>query len=96
MADEILYPDLKPWELEPHYSRHVSAMTAEALHSKADIAAQLAWRDKTIAELRSELDIRTQELANVESVMGVQREHAREEIAGLKAELAKQQSGLTR
>lgn len=34
-----------------HYSRHVSAMTTEELHSKSDIAAELAWRDQQIAEL---------------------------------------------
>jgi hypothetical protein len=41
--------------LEPHYSRHVAAMTAEGLHSKSDIAAELAFRDKEIARLRSAL-----------------------------------------
>lgn len=45
-----------PWELEPHYSRHVGAMTSEGLHEKADIAFQLALRDKQIAELQAELD----------------------------------------
>lgn len=34
-----------------HYSRHVSAMTTEDLHSKHAIAAELAWRDHQIAEL---------------------------------------------
>lgn len=42
-----------PWELEPHYSHHVGAMTAEGLHEKADIAFQLALRDKRIAELEA-------------------------------------------
>jgi hypothetical protein len=50
-----LYPKHRPWDLEPHYSRHVSAMTAEQLHSKADIAEQLAWRDQLIESLRSRL-----------------------------------------
>lgn len=50
-----MYLNLKPWELEPHYSKHVSAMTSEALHSKAAIAEQLAWRDQTIEVLRTEL-----------------------------------------
>lgn len=36
-----------------HYSRHISAMTREGLHSKSDIAAELAWRDARIAELES-------------------------------------------
>jgi hypothetical protein len=30
-----LYPRHHPWELEPHYSRHVSAMTTEQLHYKS-------------------------------------------------------------
>jgi hypothetical protein len=46
---EKLYVTRKPWELEPYYSRHVAAMTAEGLHAKADIAAELAWRDKELA-----------------------------------------------
>jgi hypothetical protein len=37
--------------LEPYYYRHVSAMTREKLGAKSDIAAELAWRDKMIAEL---------------------------------------------
>ena len=40
--------------LEPHYSRHVSALTTEGLHSKSDIAAELAWRDAEIARLQAE------------------------------------------
>lgn len=35
-----------------HYFRHVLALTAEALHSKSDIAAELAHRDTVIASLR--------------------------------------------
>lgn len=46
------YPSLHPWDLEPYYSEHVSAMTSEGLHSKADIAQQLAWRDKQLAAAR--------------------------------------------
>lgn len=50
-----LYPPQRPWELEPYYCRHVEAMTAEGLREKSDIAAQLAARDKRIAELAVEL-----------------------------------------
>lgn len=39
--------------LGEHYSRHVVAMTEEGLHAKSDIAAQLAWRDKQIEELKA-------------------------------------------
>lgn len=41
--------------LEPHYSAHVSAMTSEGLHSKSDIAAELAFRDVRIDALWDEL-----------------------------------------
>lgn len=39
-----------------YYAKHVSAMTGEKLHSKSDIAAELAYRDKRIAELGQERD----------------------------------------
>lgn len=32
------------------FGEHVSAMTREKLHSKSDIAAELAWRDDQIAK----------------------------------------------
>ena len=40
-------------ELE-FYGDHVSAMTFEELHSKSDIAAELAYRDEHIETLRQE------------------------------------------
>ena len=46
-----LYPPQNPADLEPHYCRHVEAMTAEGLHEKSDIAAQLAARDAQLAEV---------------------------------------------
>lgn len=58
MRNPAEYPDdLCPWNLEPHYSRHTSAITAEGLHSKAEIATQLAWRDQTIERLRAEIGL---------------------------------------
>lgn len=36
-----------------YYHRHVAAMTEEGLHSKSDIAAELAWRDHVIDRLRA-------------------------------------------
>lgn len=33
------------------YSKHVSAMTSESLHSKSAIAAELGYRDMVISEL---------------------------------------------
>lgn len=47
----------EPWLLEPHYSHHVGAMTAERLHDKADIAFQLALRDKRLADIKAQLAI---------------------------------------
>lgn len=49
-----LYPDVAPQDLEPYYSRHVDGMTRFALHNKADIAEQLAWRDQKIDILESQ------------------------------------------
>lgn len=46
-----LYAERDPEELEPYRMQHLMAMTAEGLHSKADIADELAYRDKCIAEL---------------------------------------------
>lgn len=52
---EKVYPDHRPWDVEPHYSKHISAMTSEELHSKRDIAIQLAWRDQEIERLAFQL-----------------------------------------
>lgn len=50
------YPkNLDPRKLEPHFSRHMLAMTAEGLHDKSAIAEQLAWRDQTIEQLTTML-----------------------------------------
>lgn len=38
-----------------YYSRHVMALTREDLHSKSDIAAELAWRDAEIDRLKAVL-----------------------------------------
>lgn len=49
---EFLYDKNRPArELEPFYSRHVQAMTREDLHSKSDIAKELAYRDMRLARL---------------------------------------------
>lgn len=49
------YATRDPMALGEHYTAHVMAMTAEALHSKSDIAAELAWRDAELARLREAL-----------------------------------------
>lgn len=43
-------------ELDPFFGEHMQAMTAEALYDKADIALELAFRDKRIAALEAELE----------------------------------------
>ena len=40
------------WKLGDHYTRNSLAMTAEGLHKKSDIAAELAVRDAEIERLR--------------------------------------------
>lgn len=45
-----------------YYMRHVFAMIREALHSKSDIAGELAWRDMEIDRLKSELAAPAQEV----------------------------------
>ena len=47
-----IYPELNPEDLGEWYYKHVEALTAEGLHDKAKIAAQLAYRDNIIEELQ--------------------------------------------
>ena len=49
-----LYADRDPRKLEPQFSQHMHAMTAENLHSKAAIAEELAHRDREIERLTAE------------------------------------------
>ena len=49
------YSDRDPMQLDldgGHYSRHTRAMTKEGLHSKVDIAMELAYRDREIENLK--------------------------------------------
>lgn len=58
MTDIKQYSERDAMELDEvggHYFRHVLAMTAEGLHSKSEIAAELGWRDMQIAELQERL-----------------------------------------
>jgi hypothetical protein len=48
-----------------YYTRHVCAMTAEQLHAKSDIAAELGWRDMQIESLRAQLDGVTENYNNL-------------------------------
>ncbi|MGH1529638.1 hypothetical protein [Yersinia proxima] len=61
-----------PWELEPYYSRHVIAMTREDLHGKSDIACELAFRDKRIADTEAELLSLREQLAELKALQPVE------------------------
>lgn len=52
---EKLYAERDSDDLCEYYFRHVMAMTAEGLHAKNKIAAELAWRDREIDRLRAAL-----------------------------------------
>ena len=45
---QIKYINHDPEILEPFFSQHMSAMTEQKLHNKADIAIQLAWLDQQV------------------------------------------------
>jgi hypothetical protein len=51
MSTEKLYAERDACAQGDHYMKHVSAMTGEKLHSKSDIAAELAHRDIIIERL---------------------------------------------
>ncbi len=46
------------------YLKHVSAMTVEGLHSKASIAAELAYRDIQLRERARQIETLTAQVAN--------------------------------
>jgi hypothetical protein len=53
MKPHRLYPPQDPQALGRYYTDHVAGMTEAGLDGKAEIAEQLAWRDKLIAELEA-------------------------------------------
>ena len=60
-----LYSERDIIEQGDHYSRHTSAMTGEGLHSKSDIAAELAHRDIEIERLQARVSELYSALDNV-------------------------------
>ena len=52
-----LYPPQDARALGRHYTDHVQGMTEAGLDGKAEIAEQLAWRDKRIAERREQVEM---------------------------------------
>ena len=64
-----LYAERNAIELGAFYTDHVMAMTSEGLHSKSDIACELAYRDKIIKKLRDALMLESEyQLGNYGSV----------------------------
>ena len=61
-----LYADRDIIQQGKHYTDHVRAMTAEGLHSKSDIAAELAHRDiqrdELLAALKSLMEMLDDEI----------------------------------
>ena len=55
MSKLYAHRDTEELGIDEHYYKHVEAMTSEGLHSKAAIAAELAFRDARIAELEKGL-----------------------------------------
>ncbi|MGH1529969.1 hypothetical protein [Yersinia proxima] len=68
LSEEYDIDGRNPWELEPYYSRHVIAMTREELHGKSDIACELAFRDKRIADVEAELLSLREQLAELKAL----------------------------
>lgn len=63
-----------------NYIKHVSAMTGEKLHSKADIAAELAYRDDLIEQLQQRnAELESELRSHKQCIEGVQQE--RDELA---------------
>lgn len=55
-TNSMLYQKHSAEDLGADYIAHVMAMTSEGLHSKSDIAVQIAWRDAELRRLNSERD----------------------------------------
>lgn len=63
-----IYPKVKPEDFPDLFTQHMSAMTEHGLERKSDIAAQLAWRDAKLAEMR-DLEDRVAYLESIVSTL---------------------------
>ena len=81
MSDMKLYAVRDPEEQGEWFVRHMSAMTKENLHSKAEIAEELAHRDIRIEALEAEIKRLTISLAAAKGCVSQQHE----DIAKLRA-----------
>lgn len=84
-----IYPSIPFTELEPHFSEHMLALNVAMLEDRAEIATQLAWRDKQIESLTARLEAVTQVASSALGVLPVNVHGARmvkEEIERILAE----------
>lgn len=66
-----------------YYSRHVSAMTAEGLHAKSDIAGELAHRDIQIDRLRRSRDFYMKRCEALQAVQNKMRDPERKAVCDI-------------
>ena len=70
MTDTKQYAKRNPESQGEHYIKHVLAMTAEGLHQKSAIAAELAHRDILINSLKEELKRSNKQLYKMVYALG--------------------------
>lgn len=74
-----------------HYGVHIHAMTKEDLHSKSDIAVELAWRDLRVEQLIAQLEAAQKE----NGVVRNKYESMSTAYSSVTAELAKAEAELS-
>lgn len=70
MTDTKQYAKRNPEAQGEHYIKHVSAMTAEGLHQKSEVAAELAHRDILINAMKEELKRSNKQLYKMVYALG--------------------------
>ena len=81
MSEHEVY---SPTVLEPHYSAHVNAMTTEGLHTKSDIACQLALRDLCIKHLEKQNRVLGREVERQKAVFNRMVQQAKQQSERIK------------
>jgi len=85
---EKQYAKRDAWELDKagnYYCRHVAAMTAEGLHAKSDIAAELAHRDLEIDRLRKSREWYASRCAALQKAQNKMRDPERKAVCDILA-----------
>lgn len=110
MKSNKLYANRDIRKQGKHYTDHLLALTAEDLHEKSDIAAELAHRDIEIESLREQkqqLDTQVQDLTGIitgpkihtsaeAGILRNQLETRNEEIKALREQIAQQRQKFQR